>query len=87
MIKYFYLTHRWDPNRYYHSRTVNLEVTAMKEYFTFRKAQRLEPHHQMVWCHIEDLIGEVLPLCRDAVSIFYWPSQLGCHYREMLTRM
>ena len=47
MIKYFYLTQRWDSNRYYHS--VNLGVMAKKGYFTFPKASKQEPHHQMLF--------------------------------------
>ena len=42
MIKQFYLIHRWDHNRSLGVR-VDLEVMALKEYFTFSKAPGLEP--------------------------------------------
>ena len=49
----------------------------MKGYSTFLKAPGLEPQHQMFPCHIQDIRWEgVLPLCRDAVGVFYRPSQL-----------
>ena len=55
----------------------------IKGYSKFPKASVLEPHHQMVKCHVQDTHwGErVLPLCRDAVDIFYsTSSQLSFIY-------
>ena len=50
---------------------VDLGVMAMKGYSTFTKAPALlEPHHQIVWCHIQDTCGdggEVLLLIRKMV--------------------
>ena len=46
----------------------DLEVMAMKGYSAFTKALTLlEPH-------LRTLVGGMLPLCRDAVSVFYNPS-------------
>ena len=53
---------------------VDLEAIAMNRYSTFPKAlASLEPHHQIVLCHIQDIRwgGEVLSLCRGAVGVFY----------------
>ena len=46
MIEYFYLNHRGDSNRFYHSR-VNLGVIAVMGYSTFPKAPEQELHNQM----------------------------------------
>ena len=43
MIQQFYLTHREDPNIYYYSELVDVEVMAMKKYPTFPKAPGQEP--------------------------------------------
>ena len=48
MIEQFYLTDRWDPNRYYQLVRMNLGVMAMKEYSAFPDAQELEFYYQMV---------------------------------------
>ena len=57
---------------------VDLRVIAMKRYSAFPKAPALlEPHHQVVQCHIQDTRLGILPLCRGAVSVFYSPSRLG----------
>ena len=59
---------------------VNLGAMAMKGCSAFPKAAAsLEPHHQIVWNHIQDTLwdGGVLPLCRTAVGVFYSPSRLG----------
>ena len=58
---------------------VDLGAMAMKGYSVFPKAPALlEPHHQIVYCHIQDTRwGVVLPLCREAVGVFYSPSRLG----------
>ena len=53
---------------------------AMKRCSVFLKAPvLLEPHHQIVSCQIQDTHwwGGGLPLCKEAVSVFYSPSQLG----------
>ena len=47
--------------------------------FRIPTAHGLEPHHQMQ-CSVlsKTLVGEdVLPLCRDAVGVFYTPNRLG----------
>ena len=58
---------------------VDLGAMAMKGYSAFPKAPALlEPHHQIVYCHIQDTRwGVVLPLCREEVGVFYSPSRLG----------
>ena len=58
---------------------LDLGAMAMKGYSAFPKAPALlEPHHQIVYCHIQDTrLGGVLPLCREAVGVFYSPSRLG----------
>ena len=53
---------------------VNLGAMAMKGYTAFPKAPAiLEPHHEIVLCHIQDACcgGALLPLCREAVGVFY----------------
>ena len=57
---------------------VDLRAMTIKGYPTFPKAPRLEPHHQIVLCHNQDTHWGVLPLWRDALSVFYSPSQRGC---------
>ena len=55
---------------------VNLGVMAMEEYSAFSKAPALlKPHHQIVYK--DTRWGGVVPLCRDAVGVFYRPSRLG----------
>ena len=52
----------------------------MKGYSAFPKAPTLlEPHHQVVLCHIQDTRwgGVFLPLRREAVGVFYSSSRLG----------
>ena len=58
---------------------VNLEAMAMKMYSKFPKAPELqELHVQIVQCDISDtLYWGVLPLCWDAVGVFYSSSRLG----------
>ena len=56
---------------------VDLGEMVMKKYSTFPKAPRLEPQHQMVYCHIQDTRwGGVFPLYRVAVDVFYSSSRL-----------
>ena len=54
---------------------------AIKGYSIFPKAPALlEPHHQIVSCHIQDnRSGEVLLLCRDAVGAFFSSSWQYTH--------
>ena len=61
---------------------VDLEAMALKEYSAFPKAPTLlKPHYQIACVMSRTLIGGVLPLCKDAVGVFYSPSQLGlCVY-------
>ena len=57
---------------------VDLCAMVMKGYSTFPKVPALlEPHEQIVQCHIKDICwgGVFLPLSRDAVGVFYSPSQ------------
>ena len=56
---------------------MDLGAMTKKGYSAFCKAPRLEPHHQIVYCHIQDPYWGVFHLCRDAVSVFYSPSWLG----------
>ena len=64
----------------------DLRAISMKEYSAFPKAPALlEPQHQIVLCHIQDTCWEgVLPLCGDAVGVFYSPSRLG-HFLQALS--
>ena len=71
MIKYFYLTYRWHPNRYYQG------VMAMNRYSTPSKSLGLEPYIRLNSVVSKTLIEGVLHLCRDEVSIFYSLSRLG----------
>ena len=50
-----------------------------KGYSTFPKAPAsLEPHPQVVECHISrTLVRRAIPLCREAISVFYSPCRLG----------
>ena len=59
-------------------------LMAMKGYSSFPKSSRLKPHLQMVWYHIQDSGWAFLPLCRDAVGVFYSPSWLGYIYLNVL---
>ena len=69
MIKQFYLTHTWDPNR------LDLGGIEINGYSTFPKAPGLEPYHRMVQWQIQDtyilqhqLTG--LWLCHDTYLTF-----------------
>ena len=55
---------------------VYLGVLAMKGYSTFPKFLGLKLHHQMLLSVISGYMLS-LPLCRDAVSVFYCPKRLG----------
>ena len=61
---------------------VDLGAMTIKGYSAFLKVPALlEPHHECVLCHIQDIRwwgwGGVLPFCRDVVGIYHSPSQLG----------
>ena len=50
----------------------------MKEYSTFPKDPALlKPHHQIVYMQDSCCVWGVLPLCREAVGVFYSSSQMG----------
>ena len=74
MIKSFYLSHRWDPNRYYHSRTE----------WTWEQWQgRGIPHSTEVQNLSLTIISRItlrgfLLLCRNVVVILYDSNQVGC---------
>ena len=55
---------------------VDLGVMTMKGYSVFRKVPALlEPHHQIVLCHIRTLGGGVISLCRGVVVYFTAPAK------------
>ena len=57
---------------------VDLGTITMKGCSTFPKAPAsLEPHNQIVWCHIQDTHWGALPLWGGTVGVFYSPSRLG----------
>ena len=54
---------------------------AMKGYSSFPKApELLELHYQIVYCHIQDTFVGDLPLCIEAIGVYYSPSWLGKIY-------
>ena len=63
IFKQIYLTYRRDPNRFYHSESVDLGVMAIKGY---TRSPELELHHQMQFSVIlmTTLLERVLTLCR-----------------------
>ena len=68
----------WPIDRILSRATIQVRVIAIKGYPTFPKYQRLEPHHQMVYCCIQDNPWwRILPLCRDVACVFYSPSRLS----------
>ena len=59
---------------------LDLGIMAMMLNSPFPRAQRLEPRHQIILCHIQDTrFREVffLLLFRDTVDVFCCPSRLG----------
>ena len=60
----------------------DLGAMAIKGYSAFLKAPALlKPQHQIVNVISKTfVVGGVLPLCRDAVSVFYSPSWLGYYF-------
>ena len=57
--KQFYLIHRWDPNKHYHSRS---ESNDNKNVTTLLRAPELEPYHQMQFV-MRDSFEDALSLC------------------------
>ena len=47
IFKHIYVTHWWNPNRYYHSGLVDLGVMAVKRYFMVLRVPEFEPHFKM----------------------------------------
>ena len=73
------LTHNLNVNQFYLPHwcyNSGLEWTR-EQWQLFLKAQRLEPHYQIVLCLIVSLGVGILPICGDAVGVFYSPSWLG----------
>ena len=63
-VKQFYLSHRWDPIRCYHSKSeCTWEQWQWRSTPYFPKLQN-------------SIIGRILLIYRDAVGVFYSPSQL-----------
>ena len=69
MNEQFDLINRRDSNRYNKIKLL-VELRVM-EYLIFPKAPWLEPHHQ------EHLFGDLLPISRDAVGVFYSPGLMS----------
>ena len=87
--KQFYLTHRYDPMRYYHS---------TPEWTREKWQWRGTPHSsnlQHYWSLTiglfnvisKTLIGGVLPFCRDAVGVFHSPNPLGGYGRVQVNHV
>ena len=57
---------------------VGVDLEVIKGYSTFFKALALlKPNHQIVLYDMQDtILRGVLPLCRDAIGVFYSPSRL-----------
>ena len=77
-----FLTIQFDPFRCFTIRArVDLGAMAIKGDSAFPKAPALlEPHHQIDSCYKQYVYGGVLPLCRNAVVVFYSPSRLGSDF-------
>ena len=57
---------------------IDLWAMAMKGLSTFPKAPAsLEPHFQIIYCHIQDTSWGIIPFCREAIGIFSRPNRLG----------
>ena len=81
-VKQFYLTHRYEPIRGYHS---GPEWTW--EQWQWRSTPHSQKLHQIVLCSIQDTHcggGGVLPHSRDIVCVFYSPSRLGKSFDKTL---
>ena len=58
MIEQFYLIHRWDSNKYYHSSQSGPKGTGCEGVLHIPQTPKLVPHHQMevldmsTWYHI-----------------------------------
>ena len=58
----------------------------MKRHSILPKAPGLEPHHQIIYCHINDTLGSgvgVFAFSKDAVSIFYSPGDCFLIYLRL----
>ena len=75
-IKQIYLTHRWDPNQVFEV-TVDMGEMAMKWYYTFPKALLLNLTLRWLLVITGHSLVEFLPLCGDAVIVFYGPIRQG----------
>ena len=76
--------------RLFNAKYKDLGAIAMKGYSAFPKtAVLLDPHHQIVLCHIRTLVGGggFLPLSREAVGVFYRPlADLAIFRYEEITK-
>ena len=85
-IVQFNLIHRQDANQVQTLQArVNLGAMAKKGYSAFPRAPvLLEPHHQIIQYHIQEIQcgWGVLPLCREAVSVFCKPQSIGPRERR-----
>ena len=77
-LNLIYLTHRWDPNRYYRSWSERIWLMVMNEYPTFPKARGLEPHHLTKFSVMPRYpVDEILPHCWGAVGLFFSSNRRG----------
>ena len=83
IVKQFYLTHRYDPIRCCHSRPEwSWDWWQWRGILHFSELQHCWNLTIRLFCVISwTLIGGVLPLCRDAVSVFYNSSRLSLPVR------
>ena len=86
MLEYFYLNHTRDSNRDFLSGLEStLGIIALKGNSTFPKALGLEPHHQTVYCYIQDICPRgLLPQLRCSRCVLLTlPTWLLCVYMCM----
>ena len=56
---------------------VDMKAMAAKGYSEFPKdPELLEPHHQIVKCHVQGTCRGVFPLCRETVGVYFSLSDL-----------
>ena len=77
MIKHFYLTHREDPNRYYHFE--DLGVMVMKRYSTIPRASGLKLHNHDLGSYPGHSLGLITLLQRSRRHILQ-PKPTGLGY-------
>ena len=84
-FKQIYLTSRGDSNRYYHSRSVELWVMAIKGYSTLGRSPELDPPHQMQFC----INTQDTPVGGRVLSPAGWATykQDLCWYAYLCTRL